>query len=102
MDHTERGFAFHVFTDYNREECSLQKSSLATDDAIWLGCRKIGLKRFEPGIGWSDVVLPNEGPGGVAYIANTRMHLTRKQVAELLPILQRFVDTGEIEEKLCP
>lgn len=40
----------------------------------------------------------------IAYKANlklcknifSRMHLTREQVKDLLPILQRFVETGEI------
>ena len=29
-------------------------------------------------------------------LMTTRMHLNRKQVAKLLPVLQKFVDTGEI------
>ncbi|EES51170.1 hypothetical protein NE172_01985 [Clostridium botulinum] len=43
-----------------------------------------------------------EGTGWVAYpipedvLLSTRMHLTRGQVKELIPILQKFVDTGEI------
>lgn len=97
MERTERGFSYHTFTDRNGVECSLQKSSIATEDAIWLGATEIGLKRFEPFIGWSDVKLPDGGPGGVTYIANNRMHLTREQVAELLPLLQLFVQTGEID-----
>ncbi len=31
------------------------------------------------------------------WMINSRMHLTRDQVAELLPHLQRFVETGELE-----
>jgi hypothetical protein len=34
--------------------------------------------------------------GVQSIIANNRMHLNRKQVVQLLPILQKFVDTGEI------
>jgi hypothetical protein len=98
MKHTERGFALHEFTDRNGVKCSLQKSSIATEDCIWLGCNEIGLKRIEPGGGWKDVPLAQEGLGGVTHIANTRMHLTRLQVEKLLPILDRFVATGEIGE----
>jgi hypothetical protein len=29
-------------------------------------------------------------------MVDSRMHLSREQVAELLPILQKFVDTGEL------
>ena len=98
MKHTERGFAIHYFTDRYGVECSLQKSSLATEDCIWIGANKIGLKRFEPGKGWEDVPLRDDGfPGGVTHQANTRMHLTRLQVEKLLPLLDKFVTTGELE-----
>ena len=36
--------------------------------------------------------------GEVSYIANTRMHLTQSQVKQIMPILQKFVETGEIIE----
>jgi hypothetical protein len=38
--------------------------------------------------GWVDFEIPKE------VILSTRMHLTRKQVKELLPILRQFVKTG--------
>ena len=98
MKHTPRGFAIHTFTDRNGNKCSLQKSSIATEDCIWIGCDEIGLKRFDPGKGWSNVNLQQDHPNGVTHIANNRMHLTRLQVEKLLPILDRFVSTGEIEE----
>jgi hypothetical protein len=34
---TERGFDIIEFTDFYDKECTIQKSSLATDDAIWFG-----------------------------------------------------------------
>jgi len=84
------------FTDRNGVGCSLQKSSMAFEDCIWLGANEIGLKRFTPGaVGWQDVPLENT-PYGVTHIANTRMHLSREQVAALLPHLHRFVETGEL------
>lgn len=93
---TSRGFAFIEFEDSNGRACRLQKSSLATEDCIWLGCCEIGLKRFTSGLGWE--VVPLEQPeSGVSYIANPPMHLTREQVAALLPALRKFVETGEIE-----
>ena len=91
---TARGFVRDGFTDRNGVECSLQKSSLATEDAIWLGCNDIGLKRFTPETGWEDVLL--DSTGGAVHLANTRMHLTREIVAELLPHLQHFAETGEL------
>ena len=42
------------------------------------------------GKGWQSIPMPHE------YVANTRMHLTRKQVNELLPALQYFAKTGEL------
>ena len=85
MKHTQRGFAIHEFEDRNGVRCSLQKSSLTTEDAIWLVAQEIGLKRFEPGKGWKDVPLEHE------------VHLTRKQVKHLLPFLIRFAETGQLE-----
>lgn len=66
---TNRGFDLIEFTDRYDKECSLQKSSLATEDAIWLGRDS----------------------------KEARMHLTQEMVAKLLPYLQKFVETGDIE-----
>ena len=78
----QRGFAFLKFKDRYKQECSLQKSSIATEDCIWFGV---------------DVGIPKE-LGGDGEKINGRMHLTKKQVKELLPHLQRFVETGELYE----
>lgn len=94
---TERGFRVVEFTDNNGIECSLQKSSLATEECIWLGCSEIGLKKFTPYKGWEDVELEQE-PRGIHHVANTRMHLTQEHVRALLPALQHFADTGELPE----
>lgn len=72
---TGRGFALAKFEDLYGTKCSIQKSSLATQDAIWLG-----------------VSTTMDGASG------DRMHLSREQVADLLPLLQRFVQTGELAE----
>lgn len=72
---TERGFSRVDFTDRYGMACSLQDSSLATEDAIWLGCNE---------------GLHHQGE------CLARMHLTREMVADLLPLLQRFVETGSI------
>ena len=71
---TERGFDITEFTDLYGSKCSLQKSSLASQDAVWLGV-DVHFKDGE---------------------VNHRMHLTRKKVADLLPYLKRFVKTGEL------
>lgn len=95
QDNTERGFARVTFTDKYGAQCSLQKSSLATEDCVWLGADDLGLKVFKPGDGWEEVD-PNQLLGTNQWVANTRMHLTRMDVAILLPHLQKFVQTGEL------
>lgn len=87
---TDRGFDKYTFEDCYGTKCSLQKSSLATNSAIWFGCEDADPKVLIPGKGWQPVNMPD------GYVADTRMHLTQEQVKELLPILQRFVETGGI------
>lgn len=98
---TNRGFDVAAFRDRYDAPCSLQKSSLASEDAIWLGvddanpqllaseARMIGVETDET-TGW----VPYPVPEQVQF--TTRMHLTREQVAALLPTLERFVETGKI------
>lgn len=103
QSNTERGFATIEFTDRYGDDCIIQKSSLATEDAIWFGIRDA-----TPQIMASDALAAgvdtNEATGWVPYpipknvLLTTRMHLTRELVAELLPILQRFVETGEVSQ----
>lgn len=93
----DRGFHRGEWTDAHGNRCSIQESSLAADEGhIWLGCNDIGLKRFEPGNGWSDVELEQNDPHGITHIANTRMHLSQSMVRDLLPLLQHFADHGEL------
>jgi hypothetical protein len=98
---TERGFARIEFIDRYGAKCSLQKSSLATEDAIWFGVNnanpKIMVKDANKfGIptdaynGWIDYEIPKE------VSLSTRMHLTQDMVIQILPILQRFAETGEL------
>lgn len=71
---TQRGFVTYDFLDEYNQKCSLTKSSLAEKDCIWLGVDQ-NLKQQE--------VIEH-------------MHLNRKQVKALLPILTKFVKTGEV------
>lgn len=89
---TKRGFEKGKFTDLYGEKCSIQKSSLATDDAIWLGIDDPKLTVFENDqMGkYLEVDMPKN------FSVNSRMHLNREQVQELLPILQKFVETGDL------
>lgn len=87
---TDRGFDLYEFTDAYGIKCSLQKSSSALEDRIWIGCNDPDPRHCVPGEGWKSVELPS------GTVSNTRMHLSRKQVKDLLPLLQKFVDTGEL------
>lgn len=98
-----RGFGIIQFRDHYNVECSLQKSSLASEDAIWLGVDNPDPKILASVAG---VVNPKTGEmsGYVPYhipkdvSLTNRMHLTRDQVASLLPILEAFVETGELAD----
>ena len=56
---TDRGFAIIKFVDMYDTKCSIQKSSLATEDAIWIGIDKpepliMASKIIEGGKGWAN------------------------------------------------
>jgi hypothetical protein len=89
MNRNERGFEFQEFTDRYGAKCSIQKSSLAFEDCIWLGIDKAEPKIQSPE-GW----IPFEVPEGV--LISTRMHLTRQMVIDLLPSLVKFANTGDL------
>lgn len=93
---TERGFGLIKFRDMYDCQYSIQKSSLATEDAIWFG-----IDDPNPQIMASDLELKANGwvkfPLSDKILLTTRMHLSVNQVKELIPILQKFVDTGEID-----
>jgi len=98
---TARGFALIEFTDDYGAQCSLQMSSSAIEPKVWFGVSEAapkimaseaatyGVQTTET-CGWVDFPIPD------AVELSTRMHLTRQQVADLLPALQHFVETGEL------
>jgi hypothetical protein len=98
---TERGFAISEFTDRYGAKCSLQESSLATENAIWFGvddanpqimasdAKRLGIPT-DANSGWIKYEIPKE------VSLSTRMHLTQDMVKELLPTLQKFAETGEL------
>lgn len=93
--HTNRGFGYYEFNDRYGEKCSLQSSSLATESAIWFGIddanpQILASKVQEGGTGWVKYPIPKD------VLLSTRMHLTQDQVKDLLPILTKFAETGEL------
>ena len=89
--YTHRGFKIIEFKDLYDTKCNIQESSLATDEAIWIGVEDANPQIMNSNnSGWSDYPIPKE------VFLTTRMHLTRKQVEKILPILEKFVSTGDI------
>ena len=98
---TYRGFAHSSFEDRYGARCSIQKSSLAFEDCIWFGvddanpiimCNN-AVRNGVPAqdnCGWQPYEIPED------VSLNTRMHLTQEQVKQIIPVLQHFVDTGEL------
>ena len=74
---TSRGFRKGEFKDRYDITCSIQESSLATEECIWLGRA-------------DDQVYEGGGPAG------SRMHLTREMAGQLAQILLKFSYTGEL------
>jgi len=102
--HTNRGFKVIEFLDRYDVKCSIQKSSIATEDCIWFGvnnCKPkiLATEAHQFGIitkettGWVGYPIPPE------VLLTKRMHLNVEQVKKLIPILQKFVETGEVSLK---
>jgi hypothetical protein len=102
---TERGFSKVVFTDTYNHQCSIQQSSLATEDRIWLGIEspdpqimksdalKLGLSLPEGEIsGWTQYPIPKE------VLISTQMHLNREQVKGLVEHLSKWLETGDFTQ----
>jgi hypothetical protein len=92
---TNRGFDLITFQDRYDSQCSIQKSSLATEDCIWLGIddpdpKIMASKTIQGGTGWVKYEIPDD------VLINTRMHLTRKQAKELVEVLNVFIKTGDL------
>lgn len=73
---TPRGFWRLDFKDSYGKECSIQESSIATEDRIWLGM--------------------NEGTHHLGECL-PRMHLTKRQAKQLIKHLTKFVETGKLK-----
>ena len=84
LNKTNRGFSISSFKDSYGHMCSIQKSSSASEPKIWLGIdnAKITTKDGSP--------MDSEN-----MTTFSRMHLNQEQVKKLLPILQKFADTGD-------
>lgn len=99
---TDRGFSLLEFEDLYGVRCSIKASSLADAAAIWVGvddpdpkimatdAHKIGILT-DKNCGWIPYSLPEQ------VMVNTHMHLTQDQVRQVLPALQHFAETGDLD-----
>jgi len=99
---TNRGFGLVEFRDLYGDACSIQESSLATQDALW-----IGIDDPKPQIMARDAaahgITTLETSGFIPYplprevVLTTRMHLNRAQVEALKARLELWLETGRLE-----
>lgn len=87
---TSRGFQVRSFQDSKGVECSIQQSSIADYDAIWIGCNDANPMELFPFLGWVDISMPDR------YYATTRMHINRHQAQKIINTLQHWINTGEL------
>lgn len=100
---TERGFVRIEFCDLSKAPCSLQESSLATREAIWLGvddadprimakdAQRLGLIGSDQDVsGWIPFSIPEE------VLLRARMHLDREQAYALGHLLLDFARSGRV------
>ena len=95
---TERGFDIAKFADLYSEQCSLQRSSLAREDAVWLG-----INEPQPRMLARDAIgAPADATGWVnipvhkGVLIPGRMHLNREMARMLGEALLAFAETGEL------
>jgi hypothetical protein len=67
---TLRGFSLIEFEDHNAQACTIQKSSIATKDLVWMG------------------------------IGENRMHISQSDARKIAKILLHFAETGDLPEKM--
>lgn len=82
---TERGFVRGEFRDRYGDVCSVQRSSIAFEDCLWLGLD-------EPKVMFNN--MPAKLPPDFAILG--RMHLDRERCAELGALLTQFAETGSL------
>lgn len=87
----KKGLNVIEFKDFYGEECTMEETSFTGDRTLWIGCNNANPKFFTVENGWKPVHMPEK------YVANTKMHLSRKQVEKMLPHLIKFVETGHIK-----
>ena len=87
---TNRGFALYNFLDRYGMKCSMQDSSIATEDCFWLGIDDPEPRILVRGKGWQDVPVPDN-----AFWVS-RMHVNRRLARQLYTWIGRFLRHGTV------
>jgi len=102
---TDRGFEYLEFTDHHGAICSIQTSSCACCDALWIGpdnpdpkimasqAARLGVKTVE-NTGWIPYPLPQD------VMCTTRMLVQREQVKQIVEALSHWLKTGNLKRPL--
>lgn len=110
---TARGFEVKHFKDTYGMDCSIQESSSAEEEKIWLGVHSApvrvmwkdvpkflesvkGIKKDFPETnewGWCTVNLPDEA------LVESRMHLNKEQAKWLVKELKYFIKYGYLKDE---
>lgn len=102
---TQRGFGIVKFKDGYGYDCTIQQSSSAMGDFLWIGvdnaqqhaqvmavhARHFGIQTDQMN-GWVEYPIPKE------VMIPDRMHLERKDVRRLVKLLNNWLRTGELGE----
>ncbi len=100
---TDRGFPLITFKDAYNKSCSLQISSVADYDAVWLGiddpdpmvlasrAGRVGINTTQT-TGWIPYPINTE------VSITTRMHLNGEQVEMLIGQLQNWLENREFKK----
>jgi len=100
---TDRGFGLLKSVDLYGAAFNVQESSIASEKAIWLGvedanplvlaahAQQLGVETNQT-TGWVTYPVPDQ------VLLTTRMHLNQQMAAELIGVLQYFVDNGTLPE----
>lgn len=106
FDRTQRGFGKVKFKDGYGNECSIQQSSSAMDDYLWIGtdnakgtavvmavdAERCGV-HTDQRYGWVPFPIPEP------VLIHDRMHLNRKDVRKLVKRLNLWLRTGELSSE---
>lgn len=108
---TNRGFAYWEDKDSYGLEFSIQKSSATMEDKIWFGVNNVEPKVMSSDVlknpelysvleykkaleanrvGWVDYYIPD------TVLLSSKIHINQEQAKDIIEVLQRFVDTGEV------